>query len=232
MRYLITLAFLSMLTACGAAKHDPTTHADLDNGGFVPLFEADLSNATYPKGVWTVEDGVITASKDKVIMTKARYENFVLDLEFKNGPAANSGVIIYTTDPKNWIPNSIEVQIADDHAEKWAKADPKWRCGALFGFKAADTLGVVKPAGEWNRYTLTCVGQQIDVVLNGQHVNSIDLSQWTEAKTNPDGSQVPPWLAKIANADRPTKGHIGFQGKHGGAPIWFRNIVIKQLDVE
>lgn len=27
----------------------------------------------------------------------------------------------------------------------------------------------------------------------------------------------------------PPKGKIGFQGKHAGAPIWFRNIKIKEL---
>ena len=48
------------------------------------------------------------------------------------------------------------------------------------------------------------------------------------AKTNPDGSKIPPWLstpfAKLA-----TKGRIGFQGKHGGVPIYFRNIRIMEL---
>jgi hypothetical protein len=30
-------------------------------------------------------------------------------------------------------------------------------------------------------------------------------------------------------SSHPTKGAIGLQGKHGGAPIWFRNIKIKPL---
>ena len=33
----------------------------------------------------------------------------------------NSGVIVYASDTKDWIPNSVEVQIADDFSEKWAK---------------------------------------------------------------------------------------------------------------
>ena len=43
-----------------------------------------------------------------------------------------------------------------------------------------------------------------------------------------DGSEIPSWLSKPL-ADLPTQGHIGFQGKHAGAPIYFRNIKIKEL---
>ena len=32
-----------------------------------PLFDQDLGNANYPKGVWTIRDGVLTASEDQVI---------------------------------------------------------------------------------------------------------------------------------------------------------------------
>ena len=45
---------------------------------------------------------------------------------------------------------------------------------------------------------------------------------------NPDGSPIPGWLS-IPVAKLPTKGHIGFQGKHAGAPIAFRNLKIKEL---
>ena len=151
----------------------------------------------------------------------------MLDLEFKNGPEANSGVVVYCTDLKNWIPNSVEIQIADDHADKWAKSPATWQCGAVFGHLAASESNV-NPPGEWNRYTIRCVGRQIDVVLNGQHVTSMDMSRWTSAKTNPDGSDIPAWLNKPYST-LPTKGRIGFQGKHGGAPIWFRNIRIREF---
>jgi len=45
------------------------------------LFTKDLSNAIFPEGIWTAEDGVLTASKDQAIWTKKDYDNFVLDLE-------------------------------------------------------------------------------------------------------------------------------------------------------
>ena len=192
-----------------------------------PLFSDDLSNAVYPDGIWTVEHGELTASEDQMIYSKQEYENFVLDLEFKNGPAANSGVFIYLTDPKAWVQNSVEIQIADDWADKWANQNPTWKCGAVFGRLAASEQ-TVKPAGEWNRYTLICRGPYLDVLLNGVHVNSMDMRQWDSPTHNPDGTKKPGWLSKPLS-NHPTKGRIGFQGKHGGAPIWFRNIRVKQL---
>ena len=55
------------------------------------LFAADLSNAEFPAGVWTIADGVLTASEDQAIWTARDYENFTLDLEFQTAPGANSG---------------------------------------------------------------------------------------------------------------------------------------------
>jgi len=87
---------------------------------------------------------------------------------------------------------------------------------------------MVKKPGQWNHFTITCVDQKIDVLLNGENIISMDMGKWTSNKKNPDGSPIPPWLSKPM-AKLPTKGKIGFQGKHGGVPIWFRNIKIKEL---
>lgn len=198
-----------------------------DTSGWDNLFKADLSNAAKPEGVWTVSDGVLTASEDQAIWTTRDYDNFILDLEFKNAPGTNSGVVVYCTNMKNWIPNSVEIQIADDYAEQWAKAPKTWHCGAIFGHLAPSKSMVKKP-GEWNRFTVRCVDKRIDVVLNSEKVVSMDMSLWTSAKTNPDGSTIPPWLNKPLSK-HPTKGRIGLQGKHAGAPIWFHNIKIKEL---
>jgi len=189
------------------------------------VFAADLSNAEFPAGIWTVSDGVLTASEDQAIWTNKDYENFVLDLEFMTAPGTNSGVIVYCSDMANWIPNSVEIQIADDFAEEWAKEPATWHCGAIFGH-LAPTKSVVKKPGEWNRYTITCVGKRITVELNGEMVTDMDMSLWTSAKTNPDGSEIPAWLSRPF-AELATRGRIGFQGKHAGAPIYFRNIRIK-----
>jgi len=191
------------------------------------LFALDLSNTVFPEGVWTFENGVLTAGEDQAIWTTRDYDNFILDLEFKTASGTNSGVVVYCSNMENWIPNSVEIQIADDYAEKWAKAPDTWHCGAIFGHLAPSKRMVKKP-GNWNRFTIRCVDQRINVALNGERITSIDMSLWTSAETNPDGSDIPSWLSKPLSK-LPTKGRIGLQGKHAGAPIWFRNIKIKEL---
>jgi hypothetical protein len=199
-----------------------------DSKDWEGLFAEDLSDGVYDKEVWSVSEGVLTATQDKNIWTKKQYENFVLDLEFKNAEGTNSGVIVYASELKNWIPNSVEIQICDDHAAKWANMPKSWHCAAAFGH-LGPTKSAVKKPGEWNRMTVTCKGPAISVVLNGEAVTQLDMKKWTSAKKNPDGSDIPGWLSKPL-AELATKGHIGLQGKHGGAPIYFRNLKIKSLD--
>ena len=219
-----TLALLAAGQA-GPMTIPPVSHPDVRD--WPALFKADLSDAEFPAGIWTVADGIITASEDQALWTKKDYENFILDLEFKTASGTNSGVIVYGSNIEDWISNSVEIQIADDYAEQWAKAPASWHCGAIFGHLAPSKSAVRKP-GEWNRYTITCVGKKIYVLLNGVQVTAMDMSLWTSAKTNPDGSEIPSWLSR-PKAEIPTRGRIGFQGKHAGAPIWFRNIRIKEL---
>ncbi len=226
MKLLTSVLTLALLCLPALAKAKAKGHPDTT--GWTPLFNEDLSNAVKPDGVWTVENGELTASEDQAIWTDRDYDNFILDLEFKMGPGANSGVALYCSDISDWIPNSIEVQIQDDPADQWKDGPENWRCGGIFGH-LAPSKQAGKPAGEWNHYTITCKGSQVDVVLNGEHVASMDMSEYTSEKTNPDGSEVPPWLSK-APSTLPTKGRIGLQGKHAGAPIWFRNIKVKELE--
>lgn len=190
------------------------------------LFNADLSNAIYPKGVWTFKDGVLTASKDQFIWTEKEYDDFVLDLEFKTEDGTNSGVVLRNTDMKNWVAGLIEVQIADDFAQKWKNSPPNWRCGAIFGH-LAPTKSVVKKPGQWNRMQITCKGKIITVVLNDEKIIEMDMALWTSAQKNPDGSDIPRFLPNAALAGLPLKGRIGLQGKHADAPIYFRNLRIQ-----
>jgi len=214
------------LAAGGARAAEPGVHPD--SAGWADLFAKDLSDAVAPERVWVWLGDVLTASKDRCIWTKKEYDDFILDLQFKTADGTNSGVIVYCSDVNHWIPNSVEVQIADDFSPKWGKAPRTWQCAAFFGHKAASESRVKKP-GEWNRMTVTCRGPNITVALNGKVVNQMDMTQWISAKKNPDGSDIPPWLSK-PKAELPTRGRIGLQGKHAGAPIYFRNIKVKPLD--
>lgn len=169
--------------------------------------------------VWSETDGVLGAVKDESIWTKDEYENFELDLDFKTDVGTNSGVVVYCTDTKDWIPNSVEIQIADDHCEKWGNGKPYEKCGAIYGHLGAVQDKVVKKPGEWNHMRIKCAGQHIMVILNGKKVTEMDMSKWTSGTKNPDGSDIPSWLPKPF-AELPTKGFIGLQGKHGDSLIW------------
>lgn len=192
-----------------------------------PLFEKDLSNAMDEAGVWYYDGDVLTASEDACIFTQVEYENFVIDLEFKNEEGTNSGVIVYCTDRQNWIPNSVEVQISDDYYFKDKDWVDNYMCGGIFGH-LAPIATLVKKVGEWNKMNIRCEGQRIIVTLNGQVSADMDMSLWTSGTENPDGSTIPSWLP-TPFAELPTKGFIGLQGKHGEANIYFRNVKIASL---
>lgn len=222
----VFLALILVIQSCKQkVEIPPETHPDVSN--WRDLFAEDLSNANFPEGVWSFEEGILTPSQDEVIWTQYDYDNFIVDLEFKTDTSTNSGVIVYCTDIHNWIPNSIEIQIADDYSKKWADSPPTWQCGAVFGH-LAPTRSMVEYPGEWNRFTITCFNNFIYVMLNGEQVIEMDMELWKNAEENPDGSEIPTWLFKPV-AELPTHGHIGLQGKHAGAPVYFRNLKIKEL---
>lgn len=218
------LAALVAASALASAEPQP----EATGPGWSPLIAADLSNTESPAGVWSVANGELTANADQCIWTKAEYENFLLDLEFKTADGTNSGVIIYCTDINNWIPKSVEIQIADPFADKWAKSDPTWHGGGIFGHLAPAKQTTKKP-GEWNHMTISAKGKHVKVWLNGELTADMDMALWTSAKKNPDGSGIPSWLS-TPFAELPTKGRIGLQGKHGDATVWFRKVQIKVLD--
>ena len=225
--WLYYLLFFAAIVVKADAQEAEYLHPDTHSAGWTNLFNDQLTNANYPAGVWSVTNGVITATKDEALWTGKAYDDFILDLDFKNADGTNSGIIVHASDTAEWIPHSVEIQIADDYSKEWSKAAPDWQCAAIFGHQPA-TKHLVKKPGEWNHYTITCKGRKIWVVLNGELVNECDMSLYTSATKNPDGTKPPDWLSNPL-AEIPLHGYIGFQGKHAGAPIYFRNIKIKEL---
>lgn len=206
----------------------PTAHPDSSH--WQDLFAADLSNVMEPKSGWAWQNGELITTGGATLLTKDQYANYILDLEFKNGPGANSGVFIYCSDLKNWIPYKIEIQILDDYSPKNAKVEKTQLCGAIYS-RQPPLKQTVKQAGQWNRMTLWCLGSNVSVMLNGELVSKIDMRQWTSGKKTPDGLDIP-LKYNIPLAQLPTRGHIGLQGKHGETPNWFRNVKIKTFCAE
>lgn len=224
---LFWLVFFYTITLHSFAQDTAYIHPNIAEKGWEDIFEKGLSNAIFLTGVWSDSGGIITATKDEAIWSKDQYDDFVVDLDFKNAEGTNSGVVVHASNITDWIPHSVEIQIADDYSKAWSNVSPTWQCAAIFGHQAANNKSL-KKFGEWNHFTITCRGKKIWIALNGTLVNECDMNLFTSTKKNPDGSEVPAWLSNPM-ATLPLHGHIGFQGKHAGAPIYFRNIKIKKL---
>ena len=198
----------------------PTTHHPVTDG-WKDLFRTDLSNALYEPGTWVMEDGVLYAEDRGTIWTREKYGDFILDLEFKVEKDANSGVFLRAGDIKDAL-SAIEVQVHETGDGK-----PLGVVGAIYDL-LLPRKNMAKPAGEWNRYTITCDDNKIYLVFNSKQVIDMDLDQWTEPHKNPDGT-----LNKFARAlkDYARSGPVGFQGIHGrgGHRVWYRKIKIKPI---
>jgi len=186
-----------------------------DDAGFVPMFNGKDLTGWQTTGNWIVEkDGTVALKPrpgeqgwkryDAYLTTQRKYRDFVLDLEFKFGRGGNSGVFLRVADPKNQVSSGFEVQILDTHGKKNPGAHD---CGGVIG-TAAPSKNMVKPAGQWNRYTITCKGSKLKVVLNGEQIIDLDLS-------------------KTGLKNRPPAGYIGFQDE--AKRVWYRNVRIKEL---
>ncbi len=193
----------------------PELHPAADAPGFTPLLNGRDLTGWQTTGNWQVEpDGIVTLKPrpgesgwqryDAYLTTEKKYKDFVLDLEFKIGPQGNSGVFLRVGDPLSQVDSGFEVQILDTYGV----ANPtNHDCGGVIS-AMAPSKNMVKPAGQWNRYTITCVGHHLQVIFNGQQVIDMDLSD----------SRL---------KDRPLEGFIGFQDE--AKEVWYRNVRIREL---
>jgi hypothetical protein len=213
--------FLVALCAAAAASLTAAPKAHPDTTGWTPLFADDLSNAVTKPGEWVMENGILVAKNHETLWTKKSYSNFVLDLEFKVAKESNSGVFLRSGNIKDVLA-ALEVQVHEN-----TDGAHYGMVGAIYNAQPP-AKEMAKPVGEWNRFTITCQDSHVSLIFNGEEVWNIDLNNWTEPKKNPDGT--PNKFAK-ALKDFSRNGPLGLQGLHGKAqaPVWYRNIRIKEL---
>lgn len=212
MHSMLRYTAVALVLALAAASEGLAAEAA---DGFVPMFNGKDLSGWRTTGNWVVEDGGVVALHprpgetgwtryDAYLTTERKYRDFVLDLEFKFEKGGNSGVFLRVADPKSQVDTGFEVQILDTYGKEKITAHD---CGGVIG-TAVPSKNMVKPAGEWNRYVITCVGNTLKVVFNGEQVIDIDLS-------------------KSPLKDRPAEGYIGFQDE--AKNVWYRNVRIKEL---
>lgn len=159
-------AFVVTLSLAACAHHGPGTWTALVDGtqgldNFNRVGEAN----------WSGSDGAVQASQGgkeaAYLVTKARYQDFHLHVEFWASDDANSGVFIRCQDPaKITDENCYEVNIFDQ------RPDPTYGTGAIVKVaKAPDPMP--KAGGRWNTYEIMAHGPHLVVVLNG--VKTVDI---------------------------------------------------------
>jgi hypothetical protein len=240
----VSVAVIALsLSVCLAQESNQLSKEEQDQG-FVSLFNGkDLAGWVVmgKKEQWTAADGLLKClgGPGGWLRTEKEYTDFELRLEFNNTPETNSGVFLRATENGNPAFTGMEIQIMDDAGNK----DPaKGSTGAAYAAIAPAVIAT-KPPGEWNSYDITLKGMQLKVILNGQTLYDVDLS---DPKLNEEVAQsaVEGLKARIAKAEKegkkpptepeykpfPERAKMGFIGlQNHGHEIEFRNIRIKVL---
>lgn len=176
---------------------------------------------------WHVENGAIALSPSPEegehvdLVTKDRYHDFELELEWKISPGGNSGIMYRVGDDRGatWA-TGPEMQVLDnERAEDNHPASH--RAGALYDLYAP-SREVAHPAGEWNRVRIVVHDNHVEHWLNGTKIVDYVLDS-------------PDWKARVAASKFATMpgfgtvqdGRIALQDH--GSPVWYRNIRIRVL---
>ncbi len=161
--------FVALLVVAFAAVN-ATHHAAGQTGpGWVSLFDGKTIGGEWDRvgeTNWRVEDGAIVADKrtsrtPAYLVTKTKYKDFQIYIEFWASHDANSGIFIRCRDPKKpGARTCYEVNIFDQ------RKDPTYGTGAIVFF--VEVHPMPKVGGKWNTYEITAKGRRITAVLNGQ----------------------------------------------------------------
>jgi hypothetical protein len=174
---------------------------------------------------WKVIDGVLNNSgvgsdHGGDIITKKKYRNFELSLEWKVASKSNSGIFYHVNEKvgKAIYESGPEYQLIDDKG--WPdKIHENQYSGANYGMNAPMNAEV-KELGQWNQTRIIVNGTHVEHFLNGVKVVDYHLwdADWKTRKEQGKWKDYPFY-------GMATNGNIGLQD-HGGL-AQFRNIKIK-----
>ena len=225
-RFALALA-LVLVGAESRAGDDALTEQEKKDGWLL-LFDGRTTKGWMtPKGEpcaasHVQEDGLNPHPCDYMLVYEKPFENFVLSLDFKITPKCNSGIFLRTSSLKPRPGKDVGfngIEVAIDAAE-----GPGFHTtGAIYDLVATE-VNAMKPVGEWNHVQITSNRSRIEVELNGRRVSEIDLDEWQEPNTRPDGTTH---KFDVAYKSHPRVGYIGLQD-HGG-DCWYRNIKLRPL---
>lgn len=182
--------------------------------------------------VWYIEDSLLICMDSEMrnaeeaetgdIMTREKFQNFELSLEWKISGGGNSGILYFVqeTDSSNYsYYTGPEMQVLDN--EMAGDNLEKHMAGDLYDLISCSKISV-KPVGEWNSVRIVADGSHVEHWLNGVKVIDYDL-QSVEMDSLMKNSK---W-ANYPEFGLTTSGHIALQD-HGNR-VWFRNVKIRSL---
>lgn len=171
---------------------------------------------------WEIEGGTLAWRKGAGnLLTREKYRDFELELEWKLSPGGNSGVMfgVEESSDKPWH-TGVEIQVLDDAVHKDGKKS-ETSTGAIYALYP-QLAKPAKPIGEWNALRIRVQGGRVQTWLNGQLTAeaTIGSDDWNARVAK---SKFAPFSAKFAKVE----GHILLQDHND--PVWYRNIRVRRL---
>jgi len=155
------------------------------NDGFIALFDGKTMNGWWTRGenkncFHVSPEGYLEwlSTGGEAIVTRDRYDNFILRLEYKILPNGNSGVWIRAPRDGRASKIGFEVQIEGDST---VEKPEKTNTGAIYDVLPPLCMAA-KPEGQWNDMEVTVNGPMVKVVLNGTVVQDLNFEDYEELK--------------------------------------------------
>lgn len=159
------------------------------------------------------------------LVSNDTFGNFDLQLEWKIGKKANSGIMIFvqedTTKYKETWNTGPEMQVCDKDSNEDAHSY-KHEAGDLYDLIASRVMSA-KPALEWNQVEIVSNALRLDLYLNDVHIISTPIwdINWQKLIADSKFSSMPGFGTFHS-------GHIALQDH--GEEVWYRNIRIKKIE--
>jgi len=198
---------------------------------WIVLFDGENVNGlrgykmeSFPWDNWKIENGTLKTlvhEKGVDIISKGKYKDFELELEWKVQSGGNSGIFYFANEKGNHIWQSApEMQVLDNIVHVDGKRTIT-SAGGLYDLIAPSEVAV-KPVGEFNQVRIVVKNNHIEHWLNKIKILEYDYQSENFKKL----------IAKSKFRDMPffakeIEGAIGLQGDHG--EVWYKNIRIRKL---